>query len=116
MDERTNILMDEREKFKKQVFDYVLMMLGAPVVKIELDQGQLDLCFNSTIDEIRRSNLKTISKVFIQEGVLARASLMLATIRYMWKRDESISRLVADAHGLLYEWRNKLENYRQAHR
>jgi hypothetical protein len=31
-----------REKVREQIKDYVLLMLGAPVVKVELDQQQLD--------------------------------------------------------------------------
>jgi len=38
-----------REKVREDIKDYVLMMLGAPVVKIEIDEQQLDLAVNQTL-------------------------------------------------------------------
>jgi hypothetical protein len=38
-----------RDKVREQIKDYVLLMLGAPVVKIELDQQQLDLAVDQTL-------------------------------------------------------------------
>jgi len=38
-----------RDKIREQISDYVLLMLGAPVVRIELDQQQLDLCANQAL-------------------------------------------------------------------
>lgn len=38
-----------REKVREDVQDYVLLMLGAPTVKIELDQQQLDLAVDQTL-------------------------------------------------------------------
>lgn len=38
-----------REKVREDIKDYVLLMLGAPVVKIELDDQSLDLAVNNTL-------------------------------------------------------------------
>jgi hypothetical protein len=38
-----------RDKVREQLKDYVLLMLGAPVVKVELDQQQLDLAVDQTL-------------------------------------------------------------------
>lgn len=39
-----------REKIRKNLIDYVLLRLGAPTVKIELDQQTLDLLVDETLD------------------------------------------------------------------
>lgn len=38
-----------REKVREDIRDYVLLMLGAPVVKVELDQQQLDLAVDQSM-------------------------------------------------------------------
>lgn len=38
-----------REKVREDIKDYVLLMLGAPVVKVELDTQQLDLAVNQAL-------------------------------------------------------------------
>jgi hypothetical protein len=38
-----------RDKVREQCKDYVLLMLGAPVIKIELDEQQLDLAVDQTL-------------------------------------------------------------------
>lgn len=38
-----------REKVREDIKDYVLMMLGAPVVKVELDAQQLDMAVNQAL-------------------------------------------------------------------
>lgn len=38
-----------RDKVREQIRDYVLLMLGAPVIKIELDDQQVDLCIDQTL-------------------------------------------------------------------
>lgn len=38
-----------REKVRENIKDYVLMMLGAPVVKVELDSQQLDLAVDQSL-------------------------------------------------------------------
>src|SRR5205807_2528738 len=38
-----------RERTRGQIKDYVLLMLGAPVVKIELDEQQVDLAIDQAM-------------------------------------------------------------------
>jgi hypothetical protein len=38
-----------REKVRQDLKDYVLLMLGAPTIKIELDEQALDLCVDNTL-------------------------------------------------------------------
>lgn len=38
-----------RDKVREQVRDYILLMLGAPVINIELDDQQVDLCIDQTL-------------------------------------------------------------------
>lgn len=38
-----------RDKIREQLRDYVLLMLGAPVIRIELDDQQLDLCVDQAL-------------------------------------------------------------------
>jgi len=42
----------QRDKVREQIKDYVLLMLGAPVLKIELDIQQLDLAIDQTLKVI----------------------------------------------------------------
>ena len=39
----------QREKVREQVKEYVLQMLGAPVVKLEFDEQNLDLCVDQAM-------------------------------------------------------------------
>ena len=41
-----------REKVREDIKDYVLLMLGAPVVKVELDAQQLDLAVVPPLDHV----------------------------------------------------------------
>lgn len=38
-----------REKIREQIRDYILLMLGAPVIALELDDQQVDLCIDQTL-------------------------------------------------------------------
>ena len=39
----------DMQKVIEQIKDYVLLMLGAPVIQIELDQQQLDACVDLSL-------------------------------------------------------------------
>ncbi len=77
------------EEFKEKVKDYVLLMLGAPVVKIELDPQQLDMCFQETYDDLDQHahgiggiNALPIRGIgLLKRGALARAKQMLGRVR-----------------------------------
>jgi hypothetical protein len=76
------------DKEKQQVTDYVLLMLGAPVIKIEMDPQQIDLVLAETIniiderlsrvpeDKVRKTCLR-----LVQEGALVHAKIVLGRIR-----------------------------------
>lgn len=75
---------------KSQIKDYVLMMLGAPVIKIELDQAQLDFILDSSMEFIcERYDKVEGDKKFdeaelrrlVQEGALAIGKVILGRIR-----------------------------------
>jgi hypothetical protein len=74
------------KEFRETIKAYVLKMLGAPILKIELDDGQLDLCVDRTCGFMAQSknvsqweeNLKVL---MAQDGALAHAKLMLGRVR-----------------------------------
>lgn len=43
-----------RDKVREQIRDYCLLMLGAPVIKLELDDQQMDLCIDQTLKIIEQ--------------------------------------------------------------
>jgi hypothetical protein len=81
---------------KESVKDYVLLMLGAPVVKVELDDTQLEFAYNSTkeafahVSEAKGSVLMKfegsrpwagLGDEIFKQMVYARAMIMLGHIR-----------------------------------
>lgn len=74
------------KEFKNEIKNFVQKMLGAPIVKIELDADQIDLCIDRTCDFMRSS--KNVSQweesfkiLMAQDGALAHAKLMLGRVR-----------------------------------
>jgi len=41
-----NHWIDEKEK-KQEIIDYVFLMLGVPVIKVELDESQVELAIDT---------------------------------------------------------------------
>ena len=81
---------------KSQIRDYVLLMLGAPVLQIELDEKQIDFIIDSTEDKLRskieQAGFKLEEEVnsprynrFMQEGALWGAMVVLGRIRRKFK-------------------------------
>lgn len=73
---------DERKKMR----NFILLSLGAPVVKIELDDQQLDLCINRICDLMDQSpKAEDYSEshwlMIAQDGALALAKIMLGRVR-----------------------------------
>lgn len=72
--------------------DYILLMLGAPVVKIELDETQISMCINRTC-QLMSSVAKVsdwsekVQLMFAQEGALAQAKMILGRIRAKYGLD-----------------------------
>ncbi len=98
---------------KEQVIDYILLMLGAPVVKIELDKKQLDGCYDTTKrlfeDTSKDSPIcgeKGILNEIFQNIALARATITLGHIRSKYKQPDGIT---MDGEYLLEEGRENLQ-------
>jgi hypothetical protein len=73
-------------KVKDQIKDYIMLMLGAPVVKIELDDNHLALAVNRTCEMMQTSHKTakwddSFKLMVAQDGALALAKLMLGRIR-----------------------------------
>lgn len=126
-EERSKVLKALKDSKRiEQVKDYVLMMLGAPVIKIELDKTQLDMCVSTVIEEIsqiieERAFVGYSSKIFslLQDGTLAMAMIMLGRIRSKYESvpgpgDAPIrldgKTLVAEGTAQLANYKDGLEN------
>lgn len=74
---------------KKETKDYILLMLVAPVVKIELDEGQIDLCYDMAANTFNAADFNSLTDGLLQEKfrqlVLARATIVLGMIRSRYK-------------------------------
>ena len=80
--------MKKNDETVRAVHDYILLMLGSPVVKIELDSQNLDHAVKVAANVIRvfgEMSTKTLSdemqQKLLQEGAFAYAELMLGHIR-----------------------------------
>jgi hypothetical protein len=91
--EAQELLRDETEFIapdKAKVKDYALLMLGAPVVKIELDEQQLDMCYEMTNELFKRLaqskgaialNCEGLGDEIFKQMTYARAMIMLGHVR-----------------------------------
>ncbi len=100
---------------KDKAKDYVLLMLGAPVVKIELDVQQLDAAYEST--KIQFESYATAKKLGSINGaideafkdiMLAKAMIMLGHVRNKWKTSTEAVLAVVDGKDLIEEGQNKI--------
>lgn len=75
---------------KQEIKDYVLFVLGAPLVKVELDDRQLDCAVDmaletvavfSVFSESAKADWKKITAWLAKKGALAYAKLMLGHVR-----------------------------------
>lgn len=84
--------IQDSEKLRNRVKDYVKLMLGAPVVKLEFTEDQLDFCYEHSLNIIHdAASMKkrytmtdsyfAQSEDFLQAGALAHAMIILARIR-----------------------------------
>lgn len=62
-------------KSRKEIRDYILIMLGAPCIKVKLSTRELNLAINSAIDFMRTVNYKDTWN--LQELALSYAQLIL---------------------------------------
>ncbi len=104
--------------FKENIKDFILLMLGAPVVKIELDKQQLDLIIEQSINlfemytniPFNSENKKMIN--FIQSEIaLPHAKIVLGYIR---RKYNSIGGNVkTDGYSLVKEGHKALNYFRE---
>ena len=90
-----------------EIKDYVLLMLGAPVVKVELDESQLELCVSRVCDFMDQSAVvagwEESRKVMeAQDGALAHAKLMLGRIRNKFRVDPKGVTLTSTPDGAIH--------------
>lgn len=69
-----------------KIKNYIIMMLGAPVVKIELDESQLAMCVDRICDLMDSTDRvakwsDSLKLMVAQDGALSQAKLMLGRIR-----------------------------------
>lgn len=83
---------------KESVKDYVLLMLGEPVVKVELDDTQLEFAYNTTKETFDRvseakgtvlMNFEGLGDELFKQMVYARAMIMLGHIRRKFTTDNA---------------------------
>jgi hypothetical protein len=116
-------------KAKEQIQEYILLMLGAPIVRVELDKQQLDLCINRTCDFMGLSSRvskweEPLRLLVAQEGALAHAKLILGRIRAKYsglldvkgvksKSKSTCSNSPVDGLELLHEGEREYQSWRQ---
>ncbi len=108
------MIQEEKEQdlpTENEVKDYILLMLGAPVVKIELDDQQLKLCCTQAMEEIEESPY-IIEKSKIKQGALAFAKIMLGRVRSKFQPPPGTLSAI-DGATLLEEGERDLWNWRQ---
>jgi hypothetical protein len=113
----------EEPKKNSHVEDYVLLMLGAPVVKVELDPQQLAFCVQQAeavimaYEQMPQTSRKIPDKVMadlLNRGALAFAKLILGRIRSKYKNVPGPSGDVClDGSVLLREGKEDLVEFEQ---
>jgi hypothetical protein len=106
--------------------EYVLMMLGAPVVKIELDEEQIAVAIASAEKYVDTAIYKGVRQPstelrvqFVQEGALIYAKMILGRIRSKFKNPPGPNGglkmdgkdLVAEAREECDEWKQRVWEY-----
>lgn len=74
-----NFWLDNKKELQN-VKDYVLLMLGSPVVKVELDDDQLDAIIETTYSHLKERNMRRFDH-FIKNGAYILAMGALGHIR-----------------------------------
>ena len=93
-----------------QTTDYILLQLGAPVVKVELDQQQISLCYDKAVEEIENSPYVERPST-VMDGALAYAKTILGRVRSKYHNDASPMdgpSLMAEGERDLLRWREKI--------
>jgi hypothetical protein len=116
------VLIEDTPELRQRAKDYVRIMLGAPAVTVELDDGQIDLCFETALKAIHNAchNIKEFTLLdaaigqdqqFLMDGVLAYATIILSRMRAL-----NSQHIAADNLGspqfLYKEGKDQLDNWK----
>lgn len=118
--------LPDTPELKKKVIDYILMMCGAPVLKLEFTEDQLDFCYIHTLNQVhdyhRRvkkftftESYRAQSVAFLCAGALAHAKVILGRIRqHQYIPDDSLFLHPDDLYNEgkleLTAWKNQLSH------
>lgn len=111
-------------KDRTTIGEYVLLMLGAPVVKIELDPKQLEACVDTAEREVDILLAKVEAQhryTMVQERSLIEAMNLLARIRGKYKKipgpngglQMDSKELIKTASEMLGQWNWKVQALRK---
>ncbi len=106
----------------EEIKNYVLLMLGAPVIKIELDEEQIEMSIDharKVVSQYQEKAQKEVSESqiaqLIQEGSLANCMVILGHIRSKYSQIDdgdgiclSGKRLLRDGYNCKELWTNRL--------
>ncbi len=117
-------IIEDTPELRKQVKDYVLLMLGAPVIKLEFTEDQLNFCYEHSLMAIREAfsrkkyfNLLDSARAqdtnFLCEGALAHATIMLARIRMQQGLPPGPDGKFLDPQALYEEGKERLASWRE---
>lgn len=86
----TKLLLDQADQ--TSIKEFIMLMLGAPILKLELDDTQVDMCVRRTCDFMNASNKvadwsDTLRLMVAQEGSLAQVKMILGRIRTKYVLD-----------------------------
>lgn len=110
-------------KDSKETCDYILLMLGAPIVKVELDQQQLDLCYVTALNVLNEhfynhygftaSDAVSFPHDFHRDLAIGFATTMLGRIRSKCQLDKNYPildgpSLYKDGKDRIFEARERL--------
>lgn len=84
--------IQDSPELRRRIKDYILLMLGAPVVKLEFTEDQLNFCYEHTLNlihdyhtRVKRFSMtesyRAQSEDFLQRGAYAHAMVILGRIR-----------------------------------
>lgn len=112
-----NLTSDGREI----VENYVKKMLGCPVVKLELDDSQLQFAIDEATeyvntylgDTIVEEDAKFV-RILVNRGALAHAKLILGRIRSKYEKVRGVSNKELDGSALIAEGRDEIREFRDA--
>ncbi len=124
--------LEDTPELKKRVIDYILMMFGAPVVKLEFTDDQLDFCYTHTLNQIHdyhhrvrkftfTESYRAQSVGFLCAGALAHAKVMLGRIRQQQNVPDDghihlhPNDLYNEGKLELTAWRNQLAHHEEEH-